>query len=770
MSRRLTSAVLLLLLFFLGIAASSQDQSPRSRIRGTLKDPSGAVIQAGRVELKNLDSGLTRLTLTDEEGRYTFDSLPAGHYQVSGLSAGFETAIRRDITVEAGEEVIVDLVMTVLGKETVMVVTASQLSGPLVVETDPRAPRQPIPAHDGADYLKTIPGFSIIRKGGSDGDPVFRGMSGSRLSILIDGEQIFGGCGGRMDPPTAYVFPAAYDRITVVKGPESVRYGPDVSAGAVLFERDLRRVETTRVQLHTSLTVGSFGRHDEMIDARVLMRRGYVQAIGTRSHTNDYRDGNHLPVHSLYTRWSGNAAFGWTPGEQTRLELSMAQSDGRAAYADRAMDGVRFARDNIGLRFERRRLASWIDAIEAQSYYNYIDHVMDNYSLRVPGTAFSTNNPDRRTTGGRVAATLHVGSPTTMILGGDTRHSVHRTRSVMGKTSAELAAAAYLALPRLEDMRFSQSGFFTEATRIMTLNSRLVGGFRVDRHESVDSRMCVATTMCPGASPLKNNTQGAVDRRTLMNGFGRFELDVHGESGTLFAGVGHAERFPDYWERLKQDPNTLKSAFLSTRPEKITQLDTGLLWRSKAWHGSASAFYGKVQDYILIRWKPAPVVTRNVDVATMGFEADLARRLTENLGADVTLAYVRSDNNTDHTPLAQQPPIEGRVGLNYRGERFSLGGLARIVGRQDRVAIGFGNIVVNGMDLGPTGGFCVFSINGGYLFRQMFMLSGGIDNLLDRTYAEHISQAGVMIPDFVQTTRVNEPGRTLWLKVDFGID
>jgi iron complex outermembrane receptor protein len=30
----------------------------------------------------------------------------------------------------------------------------------LTWETDPKVPRQPVPASDGADYLKTIPGFS----------------------------------------------------------------------------------------------------------------------------------------------------------------------------------------------------------------------------------------------------------------------------------------------------------------------------------------------------------------------------------------------------------------------------------------------------------------------------------------------------------------------------------------------------------------------------------------------------------------------------------
>ena len=43
-------------------------------------------------------------------------------------------------------------------------------------------------------------------------------------------------------------------------------------------------------------------------------------------------------------------------------------------------------------------------------------------------------------------------------------------------------------------------------------------------------------------------------------------------------------------------------------------------------------------------------------------------------------------------------------------------------------------------------------------------VTAGVDNLLDRAYAEHLSRAGAMVAGFVQSTRVDEPGRTLWLK------
>ena len=739
------------------------------RVAGVVKDQSGAVVHGATVEARAAGAGEATLTTTDREGRFVFDALPAGRYRITAVLTGFEPAVRDRVDVAAGGETAADLMLTIARQASSVVVSASPTESPLSVETDPRAPRQPIPAHDGADYLKTIPGFAVVRKGGTDGDPVLRGMAGSRLGILLDGQQILGGCGGRMDPPTAYVYPASYDRITVLKGPQSVLYAAGASAGVVLFERSLSQARRPAVTLSSAFTAGSFGRDDEFADARVTLPAFYLQAGGTRSHTDDYRDGGGAAVHSFYTRWSGNAAAGWTPTADTRLEVSLAKSNGRAAYADRMMDGTRFARDNVALRFDRRFSSSRLQRIEFLTYYNYIDHVMDNFSLRTPGKMFSAANPDRKTTGGRAAMTFAIGRSTSAIAGADLQHNVHTMRRSSSVVSAADAIAIYAAAPRSEDMRFTQVGVFGEVTRALTARDRLVGGLRADWHRALDSRACIGgAASCPAGSPLRNDTQGLTDRRTLGSGFARYEHDLAaGEStGRFTVGVGHAERAPDYWERVKQDPTTLGSDFLSVRPEKTTQLDTGVVWSADRWSASVSGYYGRITDYVLIRWMPTPAVARNVDATTAGGEASFACTVVRHLKADVSLAYVRSENTTDGKPLAQQPPAEGRVGLAYDDHRFSVGGFARLVAAQDRVDVGSGNIVSNGMDLGPTPGFTVFSLNGGYRLRNLLLVTAGVDNLFNRTYAEHISQAGSMVPGFVQTTRVNEPGRTIWMKVN----
>ncbi len=124
--------------------------------------------------------------------------------------------------------------------------------------------------------------------------------------------------------------------------------------------------------------------------------------------------------------------------------------------------------------------------------------------------------------------------------------------------------------------------------------------------------------------------------------------------------------------------------------------------------------------------------------------------------------------NTDNVPLAQIPPLEGRLGLAYDDKTWSFGVLARAVDNQDRVDVGNGSIV--GQDIGPTPGFTVYSLNAGYRPKKGTLISAGIDNLFDKTYAEHLSRAGAAVSGYTQTTRVNEPGRNLWLKASIAFE
>ncbi|WP_412478316.1 TonB-dependent copper receptor [Azonexus sp. IMCC34839] len=653
-----------------------------------------------------------------------------------------------------------------------VVVTAERMDEPLKIVTDPKAPRQPIPAHDGADYLKTVPGFNVIRKGGTDGDPVLRGMAGSRLNILLDGEHILGGCGNRMDPPTAYVFPESFDRVTILKGPQTVLFGPGNSAGTVLFERDIRRFQQADWKFNGSLTLGSFGRNDQVIDARAGTPDFYAQINGTRSDSDDYKDGDGNRVHSRYTRWSTGAVLGWTPNDNTRLELSAIKSDGEAAYADRTMDGTKFSRENVGLKFETRKVSPLIEKIEAQVYYNYVDHVMDNYTLRTKpaGTMYMVSNPDRETTGARFAIGLRPLELLQITVGTDYQRNVHTLRSASGNSAPSVDGLA-----RTEDANFRNAGLFGEATWHLSEASRLIGGLRGDSWRAQDQRATLRLGSGMGAVTVTNPTAGKTRTDTLTSGFARYEHDL-APGSTLYAGLGHSERFPDYWESISASKESLNttSAF-DTKPEKNNQVDIGWVRNSGPLSLSLSGFYSDIDDYILVQSgvsKTGPnrtvSIVRNVDAHTWGGELGAAYQLTANWKVDGSIAYVRGENETDGTPLAQLPPLEGRLGLTWNSGAWTVGSLLRLVAGQNRYDVNKGNIV--GQDLGPTGGFGIFSMNASYKPTKAIRVSAGVDNLFDKTYAEHISRGGAAVSGYDQTFRVNEPGRTLWLKAQLSFD
>lgn len=638
------------------------------------------------------------------------------------------------------------------------VITAIAPSSPLTVVTNPKDPRQPVPASDGADYLKTIPGFSVIRAGGTNGDPVLRGMFGSRLNILTNGGMMLGACPGRMDAPTSYISPETYDRLTVIKGPQSVIWGPGGSAGTILFEREPEKFGELGSRVNGSVLVGSNGRFDKVLDAAAGNQLGYVRFIGNQSHSDDFDDGNGDTVPSRWDKWNGDATVGWTPDADTLLELTAGKGDGEARSAGRGMDGSQFKRESLGLRFEKSNLGEVLDKVEAQVYYNYADHVMDNYSLRTPsGTGMMgmpmVSNVDRRTLGARIKATWRW-ADVQLISGIDAQTNEHRQRGGMG-------IDAHKGKPWTKDADFHNYGAFGELTWYATGVDRLITGARLDRASARDFRK---------ASP----TQGDTRADTLPSGFVRYEHDLAAIPATTYIGLGHAQRFPDYWELFspKLAPAGAANAFDGIKPEKTTQLDFGIQYQGERLEAWASGYVGQVRDYILFDYRRTMMggytsQAQNIDARIMGGELGAAYKLTENWKADATLAYAWGKNSSDGKALPQMPPLESRLGLSYSRDAWSVGTLWRLVAEQNRIAENQGNVV--GKDYGKSAGFGVFSLNGAYKINNNLKLSAGVDNLFDKAYAEHLNLAGNAGFGYPanSTQPVNEPGRTFWTKVDF---
>lgn len=637
-----------------------------------------------------------------------------------------------------------------------IIVTANRSREPLTLDTDPKRPRQPVPAADGGGYLKNLPGFSLVRKGGISGDPMLRGMGGTRLNVRMDGGNMFGGCPGRMDPTTTYAFPETFSRIVVRKGPQSVRDGASIS-GAVLFERETKRFQEPDVRGNAILTFGSSHRFDDLLDVTAGDKSGYVRLIQTRNYADDYADGSGRRIHSGYGRYSLSGIVGLTPDKDTLLELAYDMSRGHAKFAHAMMDGSQFDRDSWTFKYNRANLSPVVTNLDVTFHHAVIDHIMDNYSLRSAGKMGT--DVKRTQYGVRAIAELAFTPRSTGAFGFELQNQEHAFASAF----KDRPIGSFR-----DDMGIRSFGVFFEHDYRLHPRTYLRSGIRYDRVTN-DYHNYLAYNM------RGRKTLDLVPGETADNaysGFIRYEYDYASLPLTFYVGLGHAERPADYWESFqtwKAHSNRVNGQTASpdaSRPnrERNTQLDLGWLYARGQDQGSLSLFYAHVDDFIL---RLPSSAYGNVDARLYGMEAEYTHSFSPQWSVTGTLSFTHGDDTTNHAPLPQIAPLEGSLAAKYRQGKWEANLLWRLVDRQNRYRTGYGS--ETGVDHGPTGGFGIVSASCAYRAGDNLVFSLGVDNLFNKNYAEFVSYNESAISNLGITARdhINEPGRTFWFKTNY---
>src|SRR5881628_3114278 len=172
--------------------ASAQSQITTGVIDGTALDSSGGVLPGVDVEIRNVDTNLTRALTTDRAGRFVALQLPPGPYTVTLKLAGFATLVLENVLATVGETVRLSPSMKVSGVAETVNVTAESLAvdaartaaATTLDETTVRS--TPILGRKFEDLLTLTPGVSIVQ--GPDGDEItFSGQRGVFNNISLDG-------------------------------------------------------------------------------------------------------------------------------------------------------------------------------------------------------------------------------------------------------------------------------------------------------------------------------------------------------------------------------------------------------------------------------------------------------------------------------------------------------------------------------------------------------------------------------------------------------
>lgn len=648
---------------------------------------------------------------------------------------------------------------------------------------------------DGGEFLTQINGVSMSRFGGRGLEPIIRGQSQTRLNILLDGAYIHGGCPNRMDPPASWAALDTYENVTVLKGVQSLIYGAGGSGGTVLFERDTRDLAQDKGVHGRISALGSDNaiEHDVLADIVSSNNKGYIRGIGELKKAQNYEDGDGREVRSSYDHKQAGIIVGLTPKEDRLYEFSYENNSfSDALYPGAGMDSPTEDGDIFRLRYLDKPATDKVDSIKAEAYLSDVDHVMNNFSLRNPpkymawhpkaGQDMKRETPTTSlTSGGRIVLNSSR-NKTKWEYGVDLQRN-HRDAELNNLDSGK-AVPITLMWP---DITIQQLGLFAEASAALSSKKKLTYGLRIDQVDVSADKADKKVGMMPAGGHSANQSYAEYygakaddNNETNLGALLRYEQKL-GKGLSFFSGLSRSVRTADATERGMNKwlpvpgiaPPAAQSTTLENRwignpdikPEKHHQFDVGLSKNTDKLNLSAVLFYDKVNDYILrdtargqagILKSDGADIYRNVDADLYGLELEGKIALTKKLDLTSSLAFVRATNTTDYRPIAQTPPLNGKLQLDYSAAKWGLGARVNFAERQDRID------TLSKQEVGETAGHGALDLYGNYRINNTFSLRAGIDNVFDKTYAEHASRSNLLD---IQAIKVNEPGRTAWLKI-----
>lgn len=630
-------------------------------------------------------------------------------------------------------------------------------------EFSPMDSEAPMPADAGA-LLGATPGVAFNRMGGHGVDIVIRGQQGNQLNIIDAGSVTYGACPNRMDPPTATAALARADRVVVERGYASVTNGPGGSGGTVRFERDAPEFDQDE-KLAGTLSLGGTTNAGLLSAAATfaadLGHGFYIEGSLEEKSAGNYVDGDGREERSAYDQSSQGLTFGYKSGDADLAFDIEHDKTTDVLFAGAGMDSPVSENWVYRLRGGVDVDMGALRRIEGNLYLSEVDHVMDNYSLR-PNMGMLMRVPSSSDTlGGKLEGQFEFGE-TMLKIGVDhqssNRLAIAYAGMAMARPQIEASNPAFSRFLMWPDVTIAQTGLYVESETRLSESNTLKGGLRYDHVRAsagAAGGLAGYTAMVPNTlySTYYGTTFDAARTEDNLGGLLRFEHELS-PGATLFAGLSRSVRTADANERAMARDNWVGNPDIA--PEKHHQFDLGVELERAGWNLTAAAYLDKVDDYILRdQFTVAGVTTyRNVSATLSGIElsGDWEQGGWQVAG---NLTYTYGQNDTDDRALAQIAPLMGAVSASYGKDAWRAGARVNFAAAQDRYD--------PAREPGPTPGYATLDLFGSYEVSDRAILVAGIDNVLDATYANHLSRSNAFD---TTVTRVMEPGRTAYITLE----
>lgn len=613
--------------------------------------------------------------------------------------------------------------------------------------------RAPLQGGDITYLTARTPGGARIGNGELSGQMQYRGLFGERLNLRVDGQGFASGGPNLMDPVYHYAPAPLVATVVIDRGVSPVSKGPGLGGGADAIFKRVDYKEFKKAELGYDLMIGGRSVNSSVSVGGVIGASTEVwrfNVLGAYEEATDTKFGNGTIGGTAFER----AVYGLSAGVKT--DLGAFSFDLRRQNTDPSgnppfpMDIQYFDTD-----FARVGYENGFGEIQFKANFDYsnVSHLMDNFSLRPAPAAMSQRATfaDAKTFGGDVSVAFdRFGGR--LSLGVDAQESEHDVVI----TNPNSAAFSVTPFPDITMNRIGGFGQWDGATG--RINMQL--GLRLDKHSYSAGEATLGVTLPMGPRGLAaafNSAERSGDDTTLD---AVLRLWTPPKAGISWrATLAHKQQMPGYIQRYGWLPINASGGLadgniyvgnLNLKKETAWIAEGGFDYANERAYFRPTAYIRSIDDFIQgtpfdetvgvinsavemiasVNGDATPLRWRNVDAHLIGIDMDAGFNVHGPIRVDAVANYVKGTRRDIEDNLYRIASPNLTVGMTYEGENWSATIEGRAHAKQNNVSL------TNSEK--RTAGYSLLSFYGDWQIKDGVKLSGGIENVFNKTYADHL--------------------------------
>lgn len=630
---------------------------------------------------------------------------------------------------------------------------------------------------DSASLLSKAPGANFNSNGPLTGIAQLRGMFGTRVSVSINGQQISAGGPNWMDPPLSYAPSAQLNTLEVYRGIAPVSAGQETIGGAIhattwsgdyASTSELNSDGRLRVggQSVNSGTVVSFAGNIATQSAKIKLA-----VMDEKAEDSEFPEGEITPT--VYERSRYDIGAGFKASEHEFYLEYTRNETGDSGTPALPMD-IQYIDSDIGSLNHVYTGDNFV--LDTRLSYSEIEHGMTNYHLRMPPMMTSMHRRN-------IATGENNGLATNLkfknfSIGVDYHSEKHNS-------DIDNINNPMFFVVNFNDAEKEILGVYSEWNRQFSDKLNTEFGLRINK-VSMDSGEVNGTPamMMPAATALRDNFNNADRDQSDTNLDAVFKLRSKVNDETqLYIGLAQKTRSPSYQERYLWLPMEATAGLADGRTytgnveldsEASREIEFGADFSNNDIYFSPRFFYRKVSDYIQgttstnmpavmfsnMMSAQEPLEFNNVDATFYGFDLDVSKQITSSLDFSAIVNYVRGKRDDIDDNLYRVSPLNSTLGLNYHKNDWGITLESVLYARQDKVS--------ETQTEKETAGYGLANIKAYWKLSNRFRVSGGVDNIFDKAYQNHLSGYNrVNGSDIARGDRLYGTGVNAYLRLDY---